>query len=169
MTTEGRQDPTEGSRAPEEARPTNLPQPALAGLLLSPQAAASRPPPSSSRAATRPVARHSPAARSLAAALSATEPRSHRQAPAASRHRPGCSYAAESPGPSKREPRPSPAPARGMPGWLRGMPGRPSGTPRPRRVPGPRLPGWTGTTTAPLGWGGPGARTADACAPSLRL
>lgn len=106
MTTEGRQDPTEGSRAPEEARPTNLPQPALAGLLLSPQAAASRPPPSSSRATTRPVARHSPAARSLAAALSATEPRSHRQAPAASRHRPGCSYAAESPGPSKREPRP---------------------------------------------------------------
>lgn len=182
MTTEGRQDPTEGSRASGEARPTfpslGYRQPretsrpdhpaspfssgrggARAGPLR-PWRRARRhhQPRAAAQAATRLPGTHRP----LAATLSATEPRSHRQTPGhRARPRPGRGYAAESPGLSKQESRPHPA---------RGMPGRPRGAPRPRRVlghrPRPCLLVPTGTTA--LARDGLGARAADACAPSLK-
>jgi hypothetical protein len=178
MTTEGRQD---RQKIPEVLGKRDQPSPAwatggpawlvgsLARLLLSPQAG-EEPARGLSGRSVAPAAiisprHHLPARpptlslgthRPLAAALSDTEPRSHLQAPATARPRPGRGSPVESPGPSKQEPRPP-----------RGMPGRPRGSPRPRRGlrhrPGPRLP------ARPAGnWGSSPGRPSNARRRRLR-
>lgn len=95
--------PREVGRQPRPASPFSPGRGGARAGPLRPQRRARRhhqPAPPTARLPARSLGTHRP----LAAALSATEPRSHRQAPGTAR--PGRGSLAESPGPSKQEPRP---------------------------------------------------------------